>query len=628
MTQWVRNIVVALVALAAIGAITGACSNGAPVAGAVMSVDGFVGVLVELDASTSTDPEDEALTYAWSISRAPEGSVARISGLSHPRPIFTPDKPGTYTVRLNVNDGNQTSGSVDITVNVRPWLTDVTAELGLAGNPETQDYYDGSGLGAAWGDYDGDGDMDLYVTSDGPDILYRNDGDAFTDVAVDAGLTTLCNSYGAAWADYDNDGDLDIYVVCRSADDHADLAHVATEANLLYRNNGDATFTNVATDAGVAAVAHGAGAVRADYDMDGWLDLYVANWGVGDFQAMTATTEANLLYRNNRDGTFTDMAEAAGVTGRSGFFDMDRSLTTELSGLSFMGLWSDFDNDGDPDLLECSEQGAASLFQNLGDGTFSDVTEVAGMMLRGSCMGVDSGDYDRNGFLDIYWTNFRENYLWKADGQGRYVESAKDAGVADELVGWAAEFIDFDNDGWLDIYVVNGVIGMPVEITGEGNGHGKSVVEPNALYRNNGDGTFADVTALAGFGHSGVGRGTAVADYDNDGDLDIYLVNADGPNVLYRNEIGSLNNWLKLRFIGETSNARGVGVRVRLDTGAWSQIAEVKSGSGYLSGNDPGLFFGLGDAEVATTIVVEWPSGAVQTLRDIDANQALTVQEP
>jgi enediyne biosynthesis protein E4 len=618
----------AIIVISATGLLLFACSNGSPVASAVQSVDGFVGVDVELDGSASTDPEDEELTYAWTITTGPEGSTARISGLSHPRPIFKPDVPGTYTVRLNVNDGNQTSDPVDITVVVRPWLTDVTAELGLAGNLETQDYYDGSGPGAAWGDYDGDGDMDLYVTSDGPDILYRNDGDSFTDVAADAGLTTLCNSYGAAWADYDNDGDLDIYVVCRSADDHADLAHVATEANLLYRNNGDATFTNVAPEAGVAAVAHGAGAAWADYDSDGWLDLYVANWGVGEFQTMTATTEANLLYHNNRDGTFTDMAEAAGVTGRSGFFDMDRSLTTELSGLSFMGLWSDFDNDGDPDLLECSEQGAASLFQNLGDGTFSDVTEVAGMMLRGSCMGVDSGDYDRNGFLDIYWTNFRENYLWKADGQGRYIESAKDAGVADELVGWATEFIDFDNDGWLDIYVVNGVIGVPVEITGEGNGHGKSVVEPNALYRNNGDGTFSDVTSLAGFGHSGVGRGSAVADYDNDGDLDLYLVNADGPNVLYRNEIGSLNNWLKLRFVGEASNARGVGVRVRLDTGDWSQIAEVKSGSGYLSGNDPGVFFGLGDAGVAATIVVEWPSGDVQTLREISANQTLTVQEP
>jgi hypothetical protein len=243
-------------------------------------------------------------------------------------------------------------------------------------------------------------------------------------------------------------------------------------------------------------------------------------------------------------------------------------------------------------------------------------------------MGVDSGDYDRNGYLDIYWTNFRENYLWKADGQGLFMESAKDAGVADDLVGWATEFVDFDNDGWLDIYVVNGVIGLPVEVTGPDFGHGKSVVEPNALFRNNGDGTFSDVTALAGFDHSGTGRGSAVADYDNDGDLDIYLVNADGPNVMYRNEIGNRSNWVKLRFTGEASNARGVGVRVRLDTGEWSQIAEVKSGSGYLSANDPELIFGLGDLELATTIVVQWPSGAVQTLRDVTANQTLNVQEP
>ena len=619
---------VALIGLVALGVLFGACSNAPPLAVAAESIDGFVGVPVELDGSGSSDPEGEELTYVWSITGAPDGSTARVGGLSSPTKVFTPDLPGTYTVQLRVDDGGQASQAIDVTVTVRPWLTDVTAEAGVAGIAQPQDYHDGSGPGAAWGDYDGDGDQDLYVTADGPNILYRNDDGVFTDVAAEAGVDSICNSYGAAWADYDNDGDLDIYVVCRSEDDHADLDHVATEANILYRNDGHGTFINVAAEAGVDSVAHGAGAVWADYDQDGWLDLYVANWGVGDFQAMKATTEPNLLYRNNRDGTFTDVAESAGVTGRTGPYDMDRSLPTELSGLTFMGLWSDFDNDGDPDLLECSEQGAASLFQNMGDGTFTDVTEVAGMMLRGSCMGLDSGDYDRNGYLDIYWTNFRENYLWKADGRGRFVESAKEAGVADPLVGWATEFVDFDNDGWLDIYVVNGVIGLPVEITGEGNGHGKSVVEPNVLYRNNGDGTFSDVTALAGFDHSGVGRGSAVADYDNDGDMDIYLVNADGPNVLYRNEIGNRNNWIKLRLTGEASNARGVGARVRLDTSEWSQIAEVKAGTGYLSANDPELLFGLGDLEEAATIVVQWPSGAVQTIRDVAANQTLTLQEP
>ena len=616
------------VALVALAVASGACSSAPPTAVVVGSVDGFVGVPVELDGSASLDPGGNGLTYAWSMKTTPAGSGARVSGLSNPRPVFTPDLPGTYTVELRVGDGGDMSPPVSVTVTARPWLTDVTAEAGVAGIDETQDYYDGSGPGAAWGDYDGDGDLDLYVTANGPDILYRNDGGVFTDVAAEAGIVDVCNSYGAAWADYDNDGDLDIYVVCRSEDAIKDLDHVAYEPNILYRNDGDGTFTNVAAEAGVDSVAHGSGAAWVDYDMDGWLDLYVANWGVADFGIMKATTEFNLLYRNNRDGTFTDMAEVAGVTGRSGPFDMDRGLPTELSGLTFMGLWSDFDNDGDPDLLECSEQGASSLFQNQGDGTFTDVTVAAGMLLRGSCMGVDSGDYDRNGYLDIYWTNFRENYLWKADGKGLFLESARDAGVAEAQVGWATEFIDFDNDGWLDIYVVNGVIGMPVEITGEGKGHGKSVFEPNALYRNNGDGTFSDVTALAGFNHDGVGRGAAVADYDNDGDLDIYLVNADGPNILYRNEIGNRNNWIKLRFTGKASNARGVGVRVRLDTSEWSQIAEVKSGSGYLSGNDPELLFGLGELDAATTIVVQWPSGAVQTIRDVAANQTLTIQEP
>ena len=619
-----RRTAAALIALVMTAALSAACSNAPPVASVSEDVTVFVGYSLRLDGSGSADPDGDELTYVWRLEERPDDSQATLTSQSTANPRFKPDMQGKYVISLEVGDGEMSSPSVRMTLVAKPWFTEVTLEAGVPGGG-SQDFFDGTGPGAAWGDYDGDGDPDLYVTADGPNILYRNDGDGtFTEVTVEAGVEAPCNSYGAAWGDFDSDDDLDLYVVCHSEDQHS-LNHKASEPNILYRNNGDGTFTDLASEAGVDYVAHAAGASWVDYDNDGHLDLYVANWGIADFQTMRAWTEANTLFRNNGDGTFENVTERAGVAGRVGPFDMDRALETELSGLTFMGLWSDFDNDGDPDLLECSEQGASILFRNDGDGTFTDVTKAAGLFLRGSCMGVDSGDYDRDGFLDIFWTNYRENYLWKGGGEGFYLEAAKEAGVADALVGWGAEFVDFDNDGLLDLYVVNGLVGASKEETGAEWGQPRG--QPNILYRNNGDGTFTDVTAMAGFGDPGVGRGAAVADYDNDGDLDFYVVNADGQNILYRNEIGNRNNWIKLRFQGTSSNRGGVGVRVRLDTQDWSQIAEVKSGSGYLAGNQPGLFFGLGQLDRVKGITVIWPSGISQSLNDVAVNQTITIAE-
>jgi hypothetical protein len=250
---------------------------------------------------------------------------------------------------------------------------------------------------------------------------------------------------------------------------------------------------------------------------------------------------------------------------------------------------------------------------------------VAGLGLRGECMGVDSADIDGDGFFDIYWTNYNENFLWKSNGGRTFREVGKRAGVADPFVGWGTGFVDFDNDGLLDIYGVNGLIGPSKEMMSDP--YGQPLAEPNFLYRGNGDGTYTDVTDLAGFGDAGVARGVAIGDYDNDGDLDLFVVNADGTDILYRNEIGNRNNWLKLRFEGSQSNRGGVGVKLHVITKEWRQTLEIKSGAGYLSGNGPECLVGLGDLSEAPGLVVLWPSGVVQTLRDVPVNQTITIRE-
>jgi hypothetical protein len=318
----------------------------------------------------------------------------------------------------------------------------------------------------------------------------------------------------------------------------------------------------------------------------------------------------------------TEVAGIAGVTeGDETFTMFDHGGDLRKTGMTFGGLWFDYDNDGDPDLLECNDEGVSPLYKNNGDGTFTDVTEAAGLFMYGSCMGADAGDYDRDGDLDIYWTNFAENYLFRNNGDATFTEVAAAAGVDDAYVGWATRFLDVDNDGLLDIYVVNGLVGAvnPEE--------GRVWRQPDILYRNDGDGTFSDITALADFGSDAIGRGAATGDYNDDGAIDIYVLNADDHNLLYRNEVGTRNNWLKVDFEGSQSNRDGFGTRVTVDTGEWSQIAEVISGTGYLAGNGPQLHFGLGQHQTIDEITVQWPSGARQILRDVPANQLLLVLE-
>ena len=338
---------------------------------------------------------------------------------------------------------------------------------------------------------------------------------------------------------------------------------------------------------------YGTGAAWADYDNDGDLDLYIINF-----------ERRNILYRNNGDGTFTDVTEEAGVGH---------------NGMSLQPIWFDYNDDGLLDLFVATDFGISPLYRNNGDGTFTDVTEEAGLLKYGEGMGVDVGDFDNDGDLDIYVTNYDENYLWRNNGDGTFTDVAEELGVDDDNTGMGVHFFDFDNDGDLDLYITNGFMGESAK---------KSFKQKNVFYVNNGDGTFTELTEKAGLVNEAVGRGAAFGDYDNDGDVDIYVINVDSPSILYRNEVGNRSNWLIIRTVGTISNRDGIGAKVKVIAGNLIQIQTVISGSSYLCQNSLQLEFGLADHTMVDEIEIIWPSGIVQRLHDISANQIITIKEP
>jgi hypothetical protein len=499
-----------------------------------------------------------------------------------------------------------------------------------------------TGTGVAFLDYNGDGYLDIFLAngttleglSQGEKprcALYRNNGDGtFTDVTVQAGVARTGWGQGVAVADYNNDGWPDIYLTFFGE-------------NVLFKNNGDGTFTDVTAAAGVAAGGWSTGAAFADYDNDGYLDLYVARYV--DFDLKTASLPGSrpncfyhgfpvmcgprglpggrdILYHNNRDGTFTDVTVAAG--------DLDKS---RYRGLGV--VWGDYDNDGWPDLFVANDAHPNLLYHNNHNGTFSEVAFAAGVAFdddgrERAGMGTDFGDYNNDGWLDLVVTNFygEPHSLYLNQGNGTFLETTWPSGVGEVTVpylGWGTGFVDLDNDGWKDLFFIHGHVYPEVDA----HHLDERYAQRNLVFRNRGDGTFADVTAAAGaaMAQKRVGRGAAFGDYDNDGRVDVVISNVNDGVVLLHNESPPDNNWLTMKLVGHRSNRDGIGARITAQLGATKLMHEIHGGGSYLSQSDLRAHFGLGKAEVVPSVEIRWPSGTIDRLDRVRANQILVVEE-
>ncbi len=426
-------------------------------------------------------------------------------------------------------------------------------------------------IGVAWGDYDNDGDLDVYLSHGGnPNQLFRNEGGG---VFVDATSGPLGDSdfgEGVAWGDYDNDGDLDLY-----------LANCGT-ANKLFRNDGGGVFVDV-TSGPLGDPACGTGFAWGDFDNDGDLDIYLVN-----------ADGPNKLFRNDGGGTFVDA-----TTGPLG----DSGNGTAVA-------CADYDNDGDLDIYIVNDGNANKLLRNEGGLVFVDVTSGP-LGDAGNGRGVDWGDYDNDGDLDLYFANaYTGNKLLRNDGGGNFVNVTSgplaDGGNVKGVI-WG----DYDNDGDLDLFLA------------KGDGAMKG---PNRLLRNDGGGTFVDVTSGA-LTDSGLWSGSSLGDFDNDGDLDLYVANLQGANKLFLNQKGSTNHWLHLNLVGVISNRSAIGARLRAVSGSLSQIREISGGSGYMSQNSLTAEFGLGTRIQVDTLEIRWPSGTIQKLTNLAVDTLLTITE-
>jgi enediyne biosynthesis protein E4 len=503
-----------------------------------------------------------------------------------------------------------------------------------------------TGCGVAWFDYDNDGWLDLFFVNgtrlggfpkgeEPTTHLYHNNRDGtFSDVTKQSGLARAGWGQSVCVGDYDNDGFDDLFISYYGK-------------NALYKNNGKGAFTDVSEKAGVAGAKTrwGSGATFVDYDKDGDLDLFVANYI--DLDLKTAPTPEtgpclykgvmvacgppgleggkNILYRNNGDGTFTDVSDKAGILKTFGTY-----------GLGVVA--ADFDNDSWPDIYVANDSAPAALYHNNKDGTFTDVGVEAGAAYSSdgkpqAGMGVGVGDYDGDGLLDIFKTNFSgdTSTLYRNLGVKSGLLNFDDVtftagiGVNTRFLGWGCGFVDFDNDGWLDIFLVNGHVYPEVEKLTTEAGYPQRKV----LYQNQRNGSFKDVAEKVGgpLVEPTASRGCAFGDFDNDGDVDVVINPVNDFPVLLRTDSATNNNWISIKLIGVKSNRDGVGARIRVVTEGKTQIDEVRSGGSYYSQNDLRVHFGLGKATKAQTIEARWPSGVVDTLNDVAAGQVVVIKE-
>lgn len=515
-----------------------------------------------------------------------------------------------------------------------PTFADITEASGVrfkhsVGDSELSNIVEGTGPGGALFDYDGDGWLDIYFVSGcwHPDTsdsrgrslrgrlfnaLYRNNHDGtFSDVSRKAGVADGGYGMSATAADYDDDGDLDLYVLNYGA-------------NVLYRNNGDGTFTDVTQEAGLEVPAWSVHATWFDYDRDGDLDVYVVNYltyDKGEFQRSGAYYKAenypgplaypgaqDQLFRNNGNGTFTDVTTEAGLT--------------KLNGRGMSAVATDVDGDGRLDIYVANDAMPNSLWVQDKPGHFEDrAVEMGAAFGEGgqgaSSMGPVAGDVDRDGRTDFFIPDMGYGCMLLQQLPGMFLDVTAQANLAlicGQYTGWGGGLFDYDNDGWLDVFVANG------------NAH-HLYTEEDVLARNDGSGRFVDVSRQSGayFGVKFVGRGTAFGDLDNDGDIDLVVFNLHERPVVLRNDGGNRNNWLKVVPRLRRNGAVALGTSVTVKAGGVTQSATALASNGYLVSNDPRPNFGLGANASAEAVEILWPDGKRQTLKDVKAGQILEV---
>ncbi len=519
-----------------------------------------------------------------------------------------------------------------------PAFEDVSQQAGIDfhhsfGETRLSSIMEATGSGCAWVDYDNDGFLDLYALSgrymegvtkfakpagrNATNKLYRNNGDGtFVDVTAKAGVPGKEFGMAVTAGDFDNDGYEDLYIT-------------NYKSAVLYHNNGDGTLTDVTAKAGVDNPHFGVGTAFFDYDRDGFLDLYVGNYLKFDPNAkmvyftadgfpgpLDYEGDTDRLFHNNGDGTFSDVSEKAGIANPLG-----RAMGITVG---------DYNNDGWPDVYVANDTMESYMFRNNHDGTFTDVAKDINVAYGAhgdntSSMGPIFGDYDNDGWQDLFVSDMRYHRLFRNPGkeQPYFLDTTVETGMAGmgaQYVAWGNGYFDFDNDGWKDIFIVNGGLHWMVPME-------------DSLHRNNGDSTFTDVSRQAGsyFKSKHIGRGACFADYDNDGYTDGYIVNLGNEGVLLHNTPPSgekRNHWLTLKLVGTKSNRDGFGARIEVMAGELRQVVEAVSHAGYLSQNDPRPHFGLGRHAKVDRVTIHWPSGEVQTLENVAADQILSVTEP
>ena len=531
---------------------------------------------------------------------------------------------------------------------------DVAKESGLnaktfyGGEHKNRYLLETTGCGIAFYDYDNDGWLDIFIVNgwrlegfpkgqEPVSRLFKNNRDGtFTDVTLAAGVARSGWGQGCCIGDYDNDGNEDLFVAYFGK-------------NVLFHNNGNGTFTDVSEKSGIASNGKrwNSGCAFVDYDRDGKLDLFVANYIDMDLATAPVPESGpclykgvmvacgppgliggkNILFHNNGDGTFSDVSESAGIFSANGTY-----------GLGV--LTGDFDNDGWPDIYVANDSTASALYQNKKNGKFTDIAMEAGCALSAdgkpqAGMGVSAADYDMDGNLDIVKTNFAGDTpsLYHNLGGATFEDATFPAGLGKhtQYLGWGCGFFDFDNDGWPDILLCNGHVYPEVEQLTTEAGY----AQRKLLYRNLRNGKFEDVSLNAGPGISApsASRGCAFGDFDNDGDLDFVVNCVNAPPQLIRCDSANKNNWIKIRTIGTKSNRSGIGARIACVTKIsgqekpYRQIDEVRSGGGYYSQNDLRVHFGIGQAQKVDLLEIRWPSGQIDSLKDLKPNQLYYVTE-